>query len=270
MKNDRPLLIGTNLKMYKTAAETVRYLSGLIDRSSELPLEELRLFVIPSFTSLYPAREILRDSPIMLGAQNMFWEDEGQYTGEVSPPMLKELGVRIAEIGHSERREHFGETDRDVNRKAAAAIRHGLIALVCMGETKTDKELDIVEERLSEQIKVGLKPLGGQAPGSLWIAYEPAWAIGRGGIPAEPGYVAARHRFIRSVLVRVFDEEGRKIPILYGGSVNEENACAYISQPEVDGLFVGRAAWQAEGFARLIRRVMPVWHAKHSRGVSHD
>ncbi len=159
----------------------------------------------------------------------MHWEERGQFTGEISPLMLQELDLQIVEIGHSERRHIFRETDIEENKKVISAIGHGFVALLCVGETGDDKELDIGDERLRQQLKVGLHGLSEAECENLWVAYEPVWAIGVNGIPARSDYADAKHRLIRETLLQLFPREGQNVPILYGGSVNPENACELIA-----------------------------------------
>ena len=248
----KKLYLGTNTKMYKTIRDTCEFLEQLKKLTVHIP-PEAELFVIPSYTSLAKAGEILQDSRIRLGAQNMCWEAEGQFTGEVSPKMIRETGAGIIEIGHSERRHVFRETDEEENRKVKAAVREGFTALLCVGETGADKEAGISDEVLRIQLKKGLVGLSQEDSGSLWVAYEPVWAIGIGGVPASPAYAAERHRTIRETLRRLFgDEKGQEIPVLYGGSVNKENARGFLGIDNVDGLFIGRSAWDAWNFTEII------------------
>ena len=260
------LHIGTNLKMYKTIRETVSYLTDLQRLVSDLA-DELVLFVIPSYTALPGASATVDQTKIRLGAQNMNWEEQGQFTGEISPLMLQELNLEIVEIGHSERRHVFGETDIEENKKVLSAIRHGFTALLCVGETAEEKEFEVGGERIRQQLKIGLRGLDEAECERLWVAYEPVWAIGVNGIPASADYAEQKHRLIREVLLERFPQRGRKIPVLYGGSVNPQNACELIAQPAVDGLFIGRSAWEASAFDRLIRQVLPVWRQKIGKGV---
>jgi triosephosphate isomerase len=222
------------------------------------------LFAIPSYTALESACKSA-DSHLRIGAQNMCWEDEGQFTGEISPLMLKELGVRIVEIGHSERRHIMGETDEQENAKVLAALKHGFTALLCIGETQAQKEMGVGDEVLSMQLKIGLHGVNPSDLDRVWIAYEPVWAIGVSGIPATPDYAQRRHIRIKSVLEELFGAQADKVPVLYGGSVNLGNCLNFAELPEVDGLFVGRAAWQAERFNELIRAVLPVFKKKNDR-----
>lgn len=262
MSRLKKLHIGTNLKMYKTIAQTVEYLGRL--KSLTEDIEGIELFVIPSYTSLESAGRAVFESHIHIGAQNMCWEDEGQFTGEISPVMLKEVGVKIIEIGHSERRHVFGENDEEINRKTLAAISHGFTALLCIGETGEQKEAGISDEILSIQLKAGLRGLYKENLDQLWIAYEPVWAIGVNGKPASAEYAAQKHNVIKSVLVSLYGNEGYDIPVLYGGSVNPGNAAELITQPAVDGLFIGRSAWDADSFNSIIRNVLPLFEKKRA------
>lgn len=253
----KKIYLGTNTKMYKTIGDTCTYLKALKDLTADISEEQAELFVIPSFTSLAAAREILQDSGIRLGAQNMCWEDQGQFTGEISPLMLKELAIDLVEIGHSERRHVFGETDQEERKKVTAAVRHGFQALLCVGETLEQKEYGISDEVLRMQLKVGLHDMTAENGGNLMIAYEPVWAIGVHGIPAGEEYVNQRHRVMKQTLKELLGEEAAwEIPVLYGGSVNPGNAVPLMRQPYVDGLFIGRSAWDAHDFNRLIRSVL--------------
>ncbi|MGL5435176.1 MAG: triose-phosphate isomerase [Lachnospiraceae bacterium] len=260
MSTYKRLYLGTNTKMYKTISETVSYLKELHALTCDLKDFPLDLFVIPSYTTLDQAGQLLSDSHIRLGAQNMSWENEGQYTGEISPLMLKETGVSIIEIGHSERRHILGETDEQEEKKVALAAAHGLTPLLCIGETGRQREYGISDETLATQLKIGLHSIQAKQACNLWIAYEPVWAIGVNGIPATGDYVMARHKTIRETLVGLFGAEiGADIPVLYGGSVNPDNAVELIQLPEVDGLFIGRSAWNAGQFNHIIRQILLDW-----------
>jgi len=253
------LLMGTNLKMYKTAAETQAYLSALQSLTQDLR-RDVTLFVIPSYPALERAASTVRNKAILLGAQNMHPEEQGQFTGEVSPLMLQEFGLDIVEIGHSERRHVFGETDEQENRKVLSALRHGFTALLCVGETARQKAYGVCDEALAMQLRIGLSGVLPEQAARVWVAYEPTWAIGAEGVPAPAEYVRARHAGIRRVLGELFS--GAEIPVLYGGSVNPQNAEELIAQPGVDGLFTGRAAWDAAKFDALIRQALPHWRQK--------
>lgn len=244
---------GTNLKMYKTNYETQAFLRELKELLKDFHSDILTLFVIPSFPALADAGRLLADSPLLLGAQNMHWADQGQFSGEVSADMLFELGVSLVMIGHSERRHIFGETDEELNKKVLTALRRNLIPLLCIGETKEEKDAGVSDEVLRMQLKQDLFGYPKHLLHRLFIAYEPVWAIGTGGTLAPADYVRARHKAIRGCLTEMFGEEGSQVPVLFGGSVNPENAPAYLELNDVDGLFVGRSAWKAKSYFNMVR-----------------
>lgn len=251
------LYIGTNTKMHKTIRQTVAFLDELGRLTQDIDRKLLELFVIPSFTTLDAASKVVHPGSITLGAQNMNWEDEGQFTGEVSPLMLAEAGVRVICIGHSERRHIFSENDEIENKKVLTALRHNFIPLLCVGETAGEKEFGIENEVLRTQLKVGLWNTTPEQAAHIWIAYEPVWAIGVGGKPAGARYACEKHAVIRETLEELYGREaGAGIPILYGGSVNNSNARVLIQAPNIDGLFIGRSAWEAENFSRIIHDII--------------
>lgn len=249
----KKLLYGSNLKMYKGVSDTKQYLRELIDATGNINSEEIEMFIIPSYVALESAINVCKGSHIKIGAQNMHWETEGQYTGEISPKMLKEMGVSLIMAGHSERRHIFGETDEEENKKIKSAVQHGFSALLCVGETEKEKEYGIGMEVLKKQLHIGFYGISESDVEKLWVAYEPVWAIGVNGTPPSAEYVEKMHQTIKKELYEIFGEKGREIPVLYGGSVNHSNAEHLITLPSVDGLFVGRAAWDASSFDKLIR-----------------
>lgn len=249
----KKLYFGTNLKMYKTIKETVDYLQKLVSNTKDISRDEIELFVIPSYTSLSNAVEAVDRKYIKLGAQNMCWEEQGQFTGEISPLMLKELGLDLVMIGHSERRHVFGETDAEENKKVKASLNHGFTTLLCIGETLEEKQFGISEEVLRTQLKIGFHDVDASFVNKIWVAYEPVWAIGVNGIPASVDYAEEMHHKIKDCLQDLFGDASKEIPVLYGGSVNPGNANDLIVQPSIDGLFTGRSAWQADNFNSLIR-----------------
>ncbi|WP_449537547.1 triose-phosphate isomerase [Ferdinandcohnia sp. Marseille-Q9671] len=246
--------IGTNWKMTKTIAEGISYTSELKEIANELT-PDIELFIIPSHTALIEIKKEIGDSRIKLGAQNMHWEDIGAYTGEISPKMLDEIGLDLVELGHSERRQYFNENDVDINKKVVAALKYGMKPLVCIGENMKQKNNGISREVLSAQLKVCLKGLTEDQAQQVLVAYEPVWAIGENGIPADSQYVGEIHSFLRETLLEMFPENGKDIPLLYGGSVNLENSLEYIDHLDVNGLFVGRTAWNMETFTVLLREL---------------
>lgn len=248
------ILLGTSWKMNKTLREAVDYLTRF--KAGFRPSPRLQVFIVAPFTTLWGLKELMRETPLLLGAQNMHWADEGAYTGEVSPMMLKEVGVDLVELGHTERRAYYNETDYSVNQKVKAALAHGITPLVCVGEGRAEKEFGVTNEVLDLQVKIALHGLTPGESERVWVAYEPAWAIGEGGTPATPEYAEAVQGHIHATLQTLFGMEvGKQIPVLYGGSVNSTNAVSFASQPHVDGLFIGRAAWQPESFLGIIRAV---------------
>ncbi|WP_439257735.1 triose-phosphate isomerase [Lonepinella sp. BR2271] len=257
----KKVYFGTNLKMYKGNGETVNYLAELSRLANQIESPfDVELFVIPSYTSLKDAVNVIEQDNkplvIRIGAQNMNSHDNGQFTGDISPLMLKELGVKLVMIGHSERRHVFRETDSEENQKVLSALKHGFTTLLCIGETLEQKNYGISDEVLRTQLKIGLHNVEKQQLSHLWIAYEPVWAIGVNGIPASSQYANEKHQVIKQCLFELFGEDSSKIPTLYGGSVNPDNANDLILQPNIDGLFTGRSAWQADNFVRLISQAL--------------
>lgn len=266
MSRLQKLYLGTNTKMYKTIADTREFLSRLAKLTGDIPEKELELFVIPSYTALETAVKTAKGSRIKIGAQNMGWEEAGPFTGEISPVMLNEVGVGLVMIGHSERRQFLRETDQDEERKVASALGNGFTVLLCIGETLEERHYGISREVFKTQLKIGLHSIAAgqvrtQHPvKKLRIAYEPVWAIGVNGVPSDEHYADENHRIIKETLCELFgDEAGSDIPVLYGGSVNPGNAGSLIRMPHIDGLFIGRSAWDADQFHQIIRSVMRSW-----------
>lgn len=248
--------MGTNTKMYKTIEETNAFVSRLCELTRDIDRNGFELFVIPSYTTLDQANGHRDAKLLKLGAQNMCWEERGQFTGEISPLMLREVGCDLVMIGHSERRHVFLETDDMERRKVRCALDHGLPVLLCIGETEEEKETGRSDEALLRQLELDLADMHPEETGSLWVAYEPVWAIGVHGKPITTDYADEKMRVIRESLVARFGADGRDIPVFYGGSVNPENAVALSRCGEIDGLFIGRSAWDADNFNRIIRAVL--------------
>ncbi len=244
--------IGTGWKMNMTAAEARAYVAELLVLLPS-PRNDLMLFIMPPYTALASAREAIGDAPLLLGAQNMHWAESGAYTGEVSAGMLVEFGVDLVELGHSERRAEFGETDATVNAKVKAALRHGLRPLVCVGDTAPERDAGASVETIVRQVKLAFAGLHAGELDQCLVAYEPVWAIGELGVPAQPEHVRSAHTAIRRALK---ERTTHHVPILYGGSVNVDNAASLAKEREIDGLFVGRAAWTAPGFAGIAGEVL--------------
>ncbi len=252
----KKIYFGTNLKMYKTIAETCDYLLKLVEHTRDIDRDKMELFVIPSFTALYHASKCADTKYVTLGAQNMCWEEVGQYTGEISPIMIKELGIDMVMVGHSERRHVFRETDEEENRKIKMALKYGFKTLLCIGETLEEKQYGVSREVLRKQLKIGFHGVDKDKIENLMVAYEPVWSIGVDGIPASADYAAEMHKEIKSCLREIFGTTAENIPVLYGGSVNPNNAVQLIQQKCIDGLFIGRSAWDAERFDEIIREAI--------------
>ena len=247
--------VGTSWKMTKSSAEAVAYASALRERMSEIP-PDVEVFVLPAFPHLEPVARVLGGTAVRVGAQNVHWEDWGPFTGEVSAPMVTEAGASIVEIGHSERRALFGDTDDVVSRKVAAAQRHGLTSVVCVGEPWAVREAGDERSFVCTQVRAALAQA--RPTPDVWFAYEPVWAIGDQGRPATPDQAEAIHAVIRSTVVEVLGESGQSVPVLYGGSVTPDNAGGFMSAPSVAGVFVGRAAWSVDGLVAVARAVADV------------
>jgi len=243
--------VGTSFKMNKTLGEALAYADGLA-RSEQIYEGRLQPFIIPPFTAVREVKRALAATPVKVGAQNMHWADEGAWTGEISALMLKDCGLDLVEIGHSERRAHFGETDETVGLKVAAALRHNLIALICIGETAAERDAGLSDDILQRQVEAAFASISSVREDSILLAYEPVWAIGAGGVPASADYANARHAAIAHTAKKIL---GGKVPVLYGGSVSEQNCAELIKQPHIDGLFIGRAAWNVEGYLNILAQV---------------
>ncbi len=245
------LWIGTSWKMNKVRAEARAFARALA--ASDLPHSAgIQMFVIPPFTAVAEVADMLFATPVRVGVQNIHWADAGAWTGEVSALMAADCGATIAEIGHSERRAHFGETDETVALKVEAALRHGLTPLVCVGDTRADFEAGLTAAVLDRQVRAALSRVAPAEADKVVIAYEPVWSIGEGGTPADPDFADDQHRRIKQVLG---DVTGREPRVIYGGSVNPDNCVALARRPHVDGLFIGRSAWQPDGFLGIVAAV---------------
>ncbi|MEX0385926.1 triose-phosphate isomerase [Spiribacter onubensis] len=241
------LWIGTSWKMNKTRDEARQWASAMTTVAFS---ERLQPFVIPPFTSIAPVAEALAGSRLLVGAQNMHWAEAGAWTGEISAAMIRDCGATMVELGHSERRANFGETDETVALKVATALRHGLTPLICIGETAAEKADGRADEVLDHQVRMALSSVPADyRQSTVLLAYEPVWSIGEGGTPATAAYAGERH----AAIARVAQETlGRPVPCLYGGSVNAGNCRDYVDQPGIDGLFIGRSAWQADGYLKIV------------------
>ncbi len=245
----KPVMAG-NWKMYKTPAETVQFFEKfrpLVERS-----EHCEIVICPPFTNLAVAVEAAKGTRIRVGSQNIAWAKEGAFTGEVSGPMLNAAGVSHAIVGHSERRQYFGETDETVLKRTKAALEFGLTPIVCVGERLEERESGSTERVLVKQFEGGIAGLTAEQFPRIVIAYEPVWAIGTGKT-ATPEIAADAHRTIRSQVRAKFGKEaGDAVRILYGGSVKPDNAKTLMAQPEIDGVLVGGASLEAASFASIV------------------
>ena len=249
MEPRRPLIAG-NWKMFKTgneAAATAGQLVKLVDHVAAVDI-----MIAPAFTALAQVFEVIKDSVVALGAQNLFWEKEGAYTGEISPAMLLSAGCRYVIIGHSERRQYFGETDTTVNNRIAAAVKAGLIPVFCVGETEKEREANETFAVLEKQLNNGLDGFAAEDLTALVIAYEPVWAIGTGQT-ATKDQAQEVHRFLRQhTAERYGNMLAKSIRILYGGSVKPNNIEELMAMPDIDGALVGGASLDAETFSQIV------------------
>jgi triosephosphate isomerase len=243
----RPFVVG-NWKMQlpvSAAAETARAIARALP-----PLPDRDVAVAPSFPALLPVAEALRGSPVQLVAQDLFWKDDGPFTGEVSGPMLVETGARAVLVGHSERRQHLGETDAMVGLKTWAALRAGLVPIVCVGEQQDDRDGQRHERIVRDMLLRSLESLPQGAAETLVVGYEPVWAIGTG-CSATAADASEMHACLREGLQTLFGQTATRIRIVYGGSVTEQNIDELMAQPDVDGVLVGGASLRAESFVRI-------------------
>ena len=246
----RPIIAG-NWKMYKTPSEAVDFVSRL--REAAVDVQGVEIVVAPPFPALVPVKELLDGSSIGLAAQNMHWKPEGAFTGEVAPPMLAAAGCRYVILGHSERRQYFGENDADVNLKVRAALEHGLVPIVCVGESLEEREAGLTEKVVTSQVERCLAGLPGSAVAGLVIAYEPVWAIGTGRT-AGPDDAQEVNGRIRELVRALFGAEAAaRVRIQYGGSVKPDNVRELMSRPDIDGALVGGASLQVDSFVGIIR-----------------
>jgi len=247
----RTPLVAGNWKMYKTPAEAV-VLAGAVLKELSAP-DGLEVVVCPPFTALAAVRQVIAGSKIGLGAQNLHWAKEGAYTGEVSAEMLLDAGCRYVIVGHSERRQYFGETDENVNRKSLAAMASGLTPIICVGETLSEREAGRAHGVVEAQVKGGLSRFVPAQVRALTLAYEPVWAIGTGKT-ATPGQAEEMHAHVRMTIAGLFGADiAQGVRILYGGSVKPENAKELLRRTEIDGALVGGASLQADSFASIAR-----------------
>lgn len=244
--------VGTSWKMNKTLAEAQAFCQQLQQHLPCVP-ETIQPFIIPPFTCVREVSQILAGSRCLTGVQNMHYADQGAFTGEISPPMVQECGARLVELGHSERRAYFAESDLTIQKKVQAALCHALRPLVCVGDSAQERAWGVSQETVLRQMKIALSGVTAQQVLQVIIAYEPIWAIGEGGEPATPAEAQQIHAALRSALCEQYGAEiAQQVVLLYGGSVNADNLQSLIQQQDIDGVFVGRAAWQPAGYCQLL------------------
>ena len=249
MDDRRPLLAG-NWKMFKTCNEAVETAGKLVKLVEKVT--DVDVMIAPAFIALAQVSEVIKNSVVALGAQNLFWEKEGAYTGEISPAMLVSAGCRYVIIGHSERRQYFGETDTTVNNRITAALKGDLIPVVCVGETEKEREANETFTVLEKQFQKGLDGFSAEDLAALVIAYEPVWAIGTGKT-ATKDQAQEAHQFLRRLLEERYGNMlAKSIRILYGGSVKPNNIDELMAMPDIDGALVGGASLSAETFSQIV------------------
>ncbi len=246
---DRTPLVAGNWKMYKTERQAEEYIQALLPRVSAIEGTDVAICV--PFTDLHAMVDSARGSRVEVYAQNMHHEREGAFTGEISAPMLSELDVRGVVLGHSERRELFAENDRDLSLKVPAALDAGLVPILCVGETESEREAAETERKLRNQIQEDLQRVDSERLAEVVVAYEPIWAIGTGRV-ASPEQVQEAIAFIRALIADRDEQAAQSVRILYGGSVKPENSAELLGLPDVDGALVGGASLDAESFAQIV------------------
>jgi triosephosphate isomerase (TIM) len=247
----RKKLIAANWKMYKAPEQTRQFFKEFLPLIASHDRDEI--VVCPPYVDLHAAIELVEGSQVGVGAQDVYWKDEGAFTGEISPTMLTAIGCTHVIIGHSERRQYFGETDDSVNMKLKAALEHGLTPIACVGEVLEEREAGLTEDVLRRQCVRAFHKLSAKKAANLVIAYEPVWAIGTGKT-ATPEMASDAHVLIRGEAAKAFgDQFAAALRILYGGSVKPENATALMSQEEIDGALVGGASLDPKSFTAIVK-----------------
>ncbi len=246
----KPLIVG-NWKMNNNLSDSIKLVTSIKNLLAESL--EVEVAVAPPFTSLYSVSIAVQETPLKLAAQNCFWEEEGAFTGEISPLFLKDIGCQYVILGHSERREHFQETDVIINKKIHAVLNVDLIPIFCVGETAKQRKENKTFEVIEHQIRKGLMDVGIHDFNNFVIAYEPVWAIGSGNT-ATPEQAGEVHSFIRNLLTKLYDSPtANNVRLLYGGSVKPENIAGLMKEQHIDGVLVGSASIQADQFSKIIQ-----------------
>ncbi|MCK9604182.1 MAG: triose-phosphate isomerase [Candidatus Omnitrophica bacterium] len=254
----RKTIIAGNWKMYKTIPQAIELANGLKRELFDLDAQDIDIVICPPYTALNEVSEVVINSNIQLGAQDVYWQDEGAFTGEVSSLMLKDAGARFIIIGHSERRQYFGETNESVNKKIKAVLGHDLTPIVCVGESLNEREQGKTFQVLDDHIKNGLHDLTQDDVLKIVIAYEPVWAIGTGKT-ATAAQAQEVHKYIRGLLIKMYNADiANSIRIQYGGSVKPENITELMKEPDVDGALVGGASLKIESFAQIVKKASEV------------
>ncbi len=254
----RKTIIAGNWKMYKTITQAIELANGLKRELFELEPQNIDIVLCPPYTALSEVAEVVADSNIQLGAQDAFWQEEGAFTGEISPLMLKDVGAKYVIIGHSERRQYFGESNEGVNKKIKAALKHNLTPIVCVGETLKEREGGKTFKVLDDHIKNGLKDLSEGEVDKMVIAYEPVWAIGTGKT-ATAAQAEEAQKYIREMLAKMYNKDiAENIRIQYGGSVKPENIAELMQEPDVDGALVGGASLEIASFAAIVKKASQI------------
>jgi len=254
----RKTIIAGNWKMYNTIAQALELANALKREFFDLHAESIDIVLCPPYTALSEVAEVIYETDIQLGAQDMHWESEGAFTGEVSGMMLKDAGAKYAIIGHSERRQYFGETNESVNKKIKAALSNDLLPIMCVGESLNERERGKAFDVVKSHVEGGLKDISNEDILKIIIAYEPVWAIGTGKT-ATPQQAQEMQKYIRDLLAKLYNREtAEKLRIQYGGSVKPDNIESLMKEPDIDGALVGGASLDVNSFAQIVKKAVGV------------
>jgi len=246
-------IIAGNWKMYKTILEAIELANGLKRELFDLDIQDIDIVLCPPFSALSEVSEVINESNIQLGAQDVYWQEEGAFTGEISPLMLKDAGCDFVIIGHSERRQYFNETNESVNKKIKAALKEELTPIVCVGETLAQRQSGKTFQVLDDHVKNALSEISEEQAVKLVIAYEPVWAIGTGKTATSQQAQEAQG-YIRNLLAKMYNKDtAQGVRIQYGGSVKPENIVELLSQPDIDGALVGGASLKVDSFSEIVK-----------------